>query len=103
MFCSRKSNNAIKKIHERALRITLNNSTGIFVELLTLRCPLNGGWRFLLNLINEGFKINGGGWNFQKSVNIGNEWKMRHKCLILMLNIKVSRRNKQEVKLIRTR
>ena len=28
---------------------------------------------------------------FQKSVNIGNKWKKRHECLILMLNLKVSK------------
>ena len=34
------------------------------------------------------------GRNFKKSVNIGNEWKKRRKCLILMLNLKV---NKQKI------
>ena len=29
--------------------------------------------------------------NFKISVNISNEWKMRHKCLILTLNLKVSK------------
>ena len=33
----------------------------------------------------------GGGQNFKISVNVGNEWKKRHKCLILMLNLKVSK------------
>ena len=37
-----------------------------------------------------------GGWNFKKSVNIGNEWKKRHKCLILMLNLKVSKQTRRE-------
>ena len=34
------------------------------------------------------------GWNFKKSVDIGNELKKRHKCLILML--KVSKQTKSE-------
>ena len=42
----------------------------------------------------------GGGWNLKKSVTIGNEWKKRYKCLILIVNLKV---NKEEVKLVRTR
>ena len=32
-----------------------------------------------------------GGWNFKKSVNIGNKWKKRHKHLILMLKLEVSK------------
>ena len=36
------------------------------------------------------------GWNFKKSVNIGNEWKKRHKCLILMLKLKVSKQTRSE-------
>ena len=38
-----------------------------------------------------GINLNGGGWNFKISINIVNEWKMWHKCLILMLNLKVSK------------
>ena len=34
MFCSRTFNNAINKIHERALRITTENNTDSFVEQL---------------------------------------------------------------------
>ena len=42
------------------------------------------------------------GQNFKKSVNIGNQWKKKHKCLILMLNVKVSKQTRS-VKLVRTR
>ena len=38
----------------------------------------------------------GGGQNFKKSVNLGNEWKKLHKCLILMLKIKLSEQSKSE-------
>ena len=34
MFCSRTFNNAINKIHERALTITTENNTDSFVEQL---------------------------------------------------------------------
>ena len=34
--------------------------------------------------------------NFKKFVNIGNEWKKRHKCLMLMLNLKVSKQKRSE-------
>ena len=55
----------------------------------------------------RGVKINGGleifvkfnkqgGRNFKKSVNIGNERKKRHKCLILILNLKVSKQTRGE-------
>ena len=40
-----------------------------------------------------------GGQNFKTSVNIGNEWKKRHKCLILMLNLKVSKQTRNLVRL----
>ena len=46
----------------------------------TLRCLINGR----------------GVLEFQKFVNIGNEWKKRHQCLILMLNLRVSKRTKSE-------
>ena len=32
----------------------------------------------------------------KKSVNIGNEWGKRHKCLILMLNLKESKQKRSE-------
>ena len=47
-----------------------------------------GGW--------GGVKINGGGRNFKISINIGNEWKKRHECLILMLNLKISKQTRSE-------
>ena len=53
-----------------------------------------GGWRFLLTLINGWVKINGG--DQKKFVNIGNEWKKRHKYLILMLNLKVSTQTRSD-------
>ena len=36
------------------------------------------------------------GRNFKKFVNIGNEWKKRHECLILMLNLTVSKQTRSE-------
>ena len=50
----------------------------------------------MLNLINEGFKINDGGRNFKKPVNIGNEQKKRQKYLMLMLNLKISKKTRSE-------
>ena len=41
------------------------------------------------------FLINGGSRNFKKSVNICNESKKRHKCLVLVLNLKRSKRSKR--------
>ena len=38
----------------------------------------------------------GRGWNFKKSFNIGNEWKKICKCLILMLNFKISKQTRSE-------
>ena len=32
----------------------------------------------------------------KKSVNIGNEWEKKHKCLILMLNLKESKQTRSE-------
>ena len=34
--------------------------------------------------------------NFKKPVNVGNEWKKRYKCLILMLNPTVRKQKKSE-------
>ena len=60
----------------------------------------NKNWRFFKNLINGGVgggkSKGGGGWNFKKFVNISNEWKNTHGCLILMLNLKVSKQAKSE-------
>ena len=38
----------------------------------------------------------GGGWNFKKPNNIGNEWKKSYKCLISMLKLKVSKQTRSE-------
>ena len=46
--------------------------------------------------MGEGSKGTGGGPNFKKFVNSSNEWKKRHKCLILMLNLKVSKQTRGE-------
>ena len=50
------------------------------------------------NLISGAVRIYGGRGerNFKISVNISNEWKKRHKCLILMLNLKVSKQATSE-------
>ena len=37
-----------------------------------------------------------GGRNLNKFVNIANEWKKRHKCLVMMLNIKVNNWTRNE-------
>ena len=37
-----------------------------------------------------------GGRNFKVSVNIGNERKKRHRCLILILNLKVNKQTRSE-------
>ena len=37
-----------------------------------------------------------GDWNFKKNFGIGNEWKNRHECLILMLNLEVSKQTRSE-------
>ena len=36
------------------------------------------------------------GWNFKKFVNISNEWKNIHECLILMLNLEVRKQARSE-------
>ena len=38
----------------------------------------------------------GGGQNFKISVNTGNEWKKKPKCLILMISLKVSQQTRSE-------
>ena len=67
--------------------------------LNTPRCLINGagGRRSLLNLINRESqnKPGWGGQDFKIFVNIGNEWKKRHNCLILMLNLKVSKKKEK--------
>ena len=49
------------------------------------------GRRSLSNLINRG-----GCQNFKISVNIDNEWKKRHECLILMLSLEVNKQTRSE-------
>ena len=59
-----------------------------------------GGWSdIFLKFSKSGVKINGGrggGGNFKKSFNIGHEWKKIYKCLILMLNFKISKQTRSE-------
>ena len=57
MFCSRQTNNMIKKIDERALRIVLNSH---IIDLETLLCNINGiafHHRNIQTLMTELFKI----------------------------------------------
>ena len=51
-----------------------------------------GGVEFFFKIQLTG----GGGRNFKISVNIGHEWKKTHKCLILMLNLKVSKQTNKK-------
>ena len=37
-----------------------------------------------------------GDWNFKKSINIGNVYKKRHKCLIVILKLKASKQTRSE-------
>ena len=43
-----------------------------------------------------GFKIGRGTGISKKKIGIGNEWKNRHECLILMLNLEVSKQTRSE-------
>ena len=56
-----------------------------------------GGRRSFLNLISRRIKINEGGIGLSKYplISVTNEIK-RHKCLILMLNLKVSKQTKSK-------
>ena len=40
--------------------------------------------------------MGGRGQKLKKSVNISNEWKKKHKCLILILKLKVSKKTRSE-------
>ena len=42
------------------------------------------------------FNFNKQGGSRKKSVNIGNEQKKRHRCLILMLNLKVTKQTRRK-------
>ena len=46
--------------------------------------------------VGGGQSKGGGEWNFKKFINISNEWKNIHGCLILMINLKVSKQAKIE-------
>ena len=61
------------------------------LDWLNIIC--NACFRLLLTLW---VLLNGGVENSRKSVNISNEWKKRHKCLILMLKLKVSKQTRSE-------
>ena len=56
----------------------------------------DGGPEIFVKFNKRGGSNKQGDWNFKKSVNIGNQWKKRHKCLILMLNFKVSKQARSE-------
>ena len=69
----------------------------------TLWCLIHGGAGRMGHNKQDGRRslsnlINGGGRNFKISVNVGNEWKKRHRCLILMLNLRVSKQTRSEVR-----
>ena len=51
---------------------------------------MNGGLEIFVEFNKRG------GRNFKVSVNIGNERKKRHKCLILILNLKVNKQTRSE-------
>ena len=57
MFCSRTSNNMINKIHERALRLILNDHTSDFDTLLQNNNDTCNHHRNIQTLMNEIYKI----------------------------------------------
>ena len=57
MFCSRQTNNMINKIHERALRIVLNNHFSDFEILLLNMNDITFHHRNIQTLMIELFKI----------------------------------------------
>ena len=57
---------------------------------------INGGSETFVKLNKRGGQNKRRCRNFKISVNIGNEWKKGHKCLILMLNLKVSKQTGSE-------
>ena len=57
---------------------------------------INRRWEIFVKFNKRRIKINGGGRNFKISVNIRNESKKRHKWLILMLSLKVSKQTRSE-------
>ena len=57
MFCSRKSNNLINKIHERSLRIVTNDKNSNFEDLLKSNNEITVHQRNLKVLMTEVFEI----------------------------------------------
>ena len=57
MFCPRRSNNLINKVHERALRITYNNQLTDFKSLLLSHNEITIHQRNLQVLMTENYKI----------------------------------------------
>ena len=57
MFCSRKTNNIINKIHERALRIALNDHISDFEIMLRNINDITIHYRNIQTLMIELFKI----------------------------------------------
>ena len=60
MFCSRKSNNIIKKIHERSLRTVTNDKNSDFEDSLKSNNQITVHQRILQILMTEVFKIMNG-------------------------------------------
>ena len=57
MFCSRTSNNMINKVHERALRVLLNDHESDFEKLLHINNDVCNHHRNIQTLLIEIFKI----------------------------------------------
>ena len=60
MFCSRTSNNMINKVHERALRVLLNDYESNFGKLLHINNDVCNHHRSIQTLLIEIFKIKKG-------------------------------------------
>ena len=60
MFCSRKSNNLINKIHESSLRIVTSDKNSCYEDLLNLNNQITVYQRNLQVLMTEVFKITNG-------------------------------------------
>ena len=57
MFCYRQANNIINKLHERALRIVLNDHISDFEELLHKSSEMSSHHRNIQMLMTELYKI----------------------------------------------
>ena len=57
MFCSRTSNNGINKVHERALRIALDNNIESFLKLLGKSQVVTNHQQNIWILMTELFKV----------------------------------------------